>query len=41
MSTISTILVDDEKLAREGLKSLLKEFSEIEIVGEAANVDEA
>lgn len=41
MSTISTILVDDEKLAREGLKSLLKDFPEIEIVGEAANVDEA
>jgi two-component system, LytTR family, response regulator len=41
MSSITTIIVDDEKLAREGLKSLLKEFPEIEIVGEATNADEA
>jgi two-component system LytT family response regulator len=41
MSTTTTIIVDDEKLAREGLKLLLKEFSEIEIVGEASNADEA
>jgi two-component system LytT family response regulator len=41
MSTISTIIVDDEKLAREGLKTLLKEFPEIEIVAEANNADEA
>jgi two-component system LytT family response regulator len=41
MSSITTILVDDEKLAREGLKALLKEFPEIEIVGEATNADEA
>ena len=41
MTAITTILVDDEKLAREGLKALLKDFSEIEIVGEAANADEA
>jgi two-component system LytT family response regulator len=38
---ISTIIVDDERLAREGLKTLLKEFSEIEIVAEASNADEA
>lgn len=38
---IKTVIIDDERLAREGLKGLLKEFSEIEIVGEAANVDEA
>jgi two-component system LytT family response regulator len=38
---ISAIIVDDERLAREGLKSLLKEFSEIEIVAEASNADEA
>lgn len=38
---IKTIIIDDERLAREGLKGLLKEFSEIEIIGEAANVDEA
>jgi len=41
MNTITALIVDDEKLAREGLKSLLKEFAEIEIVGEAANADEA
>ncbi len=41
MTAITTLLVDDEKLAREGLKALLKEFPEIEIVGEAANADEA
>jgi two-component system LytT family response regulator len=41
MSTITTIIVDDEKLAREGLKTLLKEFPEIEIVAEATNADEA
>jgi len=38
---IKTIIIDDERLAREGLKGLLKEFSEIEIIGESANVDEA
>lgn len=41
MSAITTLIVDDEKLAREGLKALLKEFTEIEIVGEASNADEA
>jgi two-component system LytT family response regulator len=41
MTAITTIIVDDEKLAREGLKSLVKEFPEIELVGEAANADEA
>ncbi len=41
MNTITTLIVDDEKLAREGLKAMLLEFPEIEIVGEAANVDEA
>lgn len=38
---IKTLLIDDEKLAREGLKSLLKEFPEIEVLGEASNADEA
>jgi two-component system LytT family response regulator len=41
MNSITTIIVDDEKLAREGLKVLLKEFSEIEVIGEASNADEA
>jgi two-component system, LytTR family, response regulator len=39
--TITAIIVDDEKLAREGLKTLLSAFPEIEIIGEASNVDEA
>jgi two-component system LytT family response regulator len=38
---ITTIIVDDERLAREGLKNMLKEFPEIQIVAEASNVDEA
>lgn len=36
-----SIIVDDEELAREDLKVLLKNFSEIEIVGEADSVEEA
>lgn len=35
------IIIDDEKLAREDLRSLLEEFQEIQIVGEAANAEEA
>ncbi|MCF8427374.1 MAG: LytTR family DNA-binding domain-containing protein [Bacteroidia bacterium] len=38
---MQTLIVDDEKLAREGLKNLLKEFPEIQIIAEASNVDEA
>ncbi|MCE2740981.1 MAG: response regulator [Sphingobacteriales bacterium] len=38
---ISTIIVDDERLAREGLKSLLLKIPDIQIVAEAENVDEA
>jgi two-component system LytT family response regulator len=41
MNAITTLIVDDEKLAREGLKAMLREFSEIDVIGEAANVDEA
>ncbi|TRX53651.1 response regulator [Fulvivirga sp. M361] len=36
-----TIIVDDERLARKELNSLLEEHPDIEIVGEAANADEA
>lgn len=36
-----TIIVDDERLAREELKSLLSKYSEIEIVGEYKNAHEA
>jgi len=38
---ISTIIVDDERLAREGLKSLLLKIPDVQIVAEAENVDEA
>jgi two-component system LytT family response regulator len=41
METIKTIIVDDEPLARQELRYLLKGFSEIEIIDEAENVDEA
>ncbi len=34
---MKTVIIDDERLAREELKSLLKDFVEIEIVGEAKN----
>jgi two-component system LytT family response regulator len=35
-----TLLIDDERLARSELRRLLKDFPEIEVVGEAANADE-
>ena len=35
------IIIDDERLARKELNTLLKEFPEIEILDEAVNVDEA
>jgi len=38
---IKTILVDDEKLARQELKFLLQEYPDIQIIDEAENVDEA
>ena len=39
--SISTLIVDDEQLAREELAFLLKSHPEVEIVGEAANGLEA
>jgi two-component system LytT family response regulator len=39
--SITAIIVDDERLAREGIKQLLAETEEIELIGEAANADEA
>lgn len=36
-----TIIVDDERLAREELKSLLSKYGEIEIIGEYKNAIEA
>ncbi|MFB3904741.1 MAG: LytR/AlgR family response regulator transcription factor [Acidobacteriota bacterium] len=38
---IKALLVDDEDLARSRLKSLLKAFSDVEIVGEAADGEQA
>ena len=39
-TTFKSIIVDDEELAREDLKVLLKDFSEIEIIGESETVEE-
>jgi two-component system LytT family response regulator len=38
---MKAIIVDDERLARKELLSLLADYPEIEIAGEAANADEA
>ena len=35
------IIIDDERLARKELKSLLKEYHEIEIVDECSSPEEA
>jgi two-component system LytT family response regulator len=37
---IKAIIIDDERLARIELKKLLQDFSDIEVIDEAANVDE-
>ncbi|MCE2712637.1 MAG: LytTR family DNA-binding domain-containing protein [Cryomorphaceae bacterium] len=41
MKNVRAIIIDDERLAREELKSLLKEFHEIEVIDEAKNGEEA
>jgi len=41
MEHIRTLIVDDEPLARTGIRSLLKDDSEIEIVGECSDGQEA
>lgn len=38
---MKTLVVDDSRLARNELKRLLKEFDNVQVVGEAASVDEA
>lgn len=38
---MKTIIIDDERLARNELKRLLEDFPKIQVVGEAANADEA
>jgi two-component system LytT family response regulator len=40
MKKIKTLLIDDERLAREELKSLLKNYSQIDIIDEAKNGQE-
>ena len=41
MSTLSTIIVDDERLARRGLSLRLKNFPRIEVVAQCSNGEEA
>ena len=41
MSSIKTIIIDDERLAREELKTLTAKWEEIQIIGEAENAFEA
>lgn len=38
---MKTLIIDDERLARKELTSLLDNYPELEIVGEAVNADEA
>ncbi len=38
---LKVILIDDERLARSELKRLLQEFPDVEVIGEAANAEEA
>lgn len=40
MKEYRTLIIDDERLAREELKSILKEYTEIDVVGEAQNGEE-
>ena len=41
MNTYKTIIIDDERLAREEVKRALANYPEFVVLGEAANVDEA
>ncbi|MEM1189005.1 MAG: LytTR family DNA-binding domain-containing protein [Pseudomonadota bacterium] len=41
MSTLNTVIVDDEQLARRGLSLRLAELSEVEVVAECGNGEEA
>jgi len=38
---VRALIIDDERLARSALRRLLKPHADVEIVGEAANADEA
>ncbi len=37
---LKVVIIDDERLARSELKRLLQEFSDVEVIGEAANAAE-
>ena len=41
MKTFKTVIIDDERLAREEVKRALKGYPEFEVIGEASHVDEA
>ena len=41
MKRYKTIIIDDERLAREEVKRALEKHQEFEIIGEASHVDEA
>ncbi len=41
MRNIKTVIVEDSRLARNELKELIKAYENIELLGEAENVDEA
>lgn len=38
---MKTLIIDDERLARQELRNLLGSYDEIEVIGECANADEA
>lgn len=40
MKQYRTLIIDDERLAREELKSILSEYTEVEVIDEAQNGDE-
>ena len=40
MTTLKAVIVEDSRLARNELKELIKAHKEIEVLGEAENVDE-
>jgi len=41
MKIFKTVIIDDERLAREEVRRALKSYPEFEIIGEASHVDEA
>jgi len=41
MKTFKTVIIDDERLAREEVKRALKSYPEFKIIGESSHVDEA